>query len=67
MDKVNILLVDDQPGKLLSLETILAPLSENLVLAKSGREALQYLLKRNARSFSSMWSCLKWTASRPPR
>jgi signal transduction histidine kinase len=44
MDKVNILLVDDQPGKLLSLETILAPLGENLVLAKSGREALQYLL-----------------------
>ena len=28
--KVNILLVDDQPGKLLSYETILASLGENL-------------------------------------
>jgi len=45
MDKVNILLVDDQPGKLLSYQTILEQLGENLVLARSGREALQYLLK----------------------
>jgi signal transduction histidine kinase len=45
MKKVNILLVDDQPGKLLSYQAILAELGENLVLAKSGREALQCLLK----------------------
>jgi signal transduction histidine kinase len=45
MDKVNILLVDDQPGKLLSYQVILEQLGENLVLARSGREALQYLLK----------------------
>ncbi len=46
MDKVNILLVDDQPGKLLSYQAILADRGENLVLARSGREALQYLLKQ---------------------
>jgi signal transduction histidine kinase len=46
MDKVNILLVDDQPGKLLSYQAMLADLGENLVLARSGREALQCLLKQ---------------------
>lgn len=46
MDKVNILLVDDQPGKLLSYQAILAEVGENLVLAKSGVEALQMLLKQ---------------------
>lgn len=46
MEKVNILLVDDQPGKLLSYQAILADLGENLVLTKSGREALQNLLKQ---------------------
>lgn len=46
MDKVNILLVDDQPGKLLSYQTILAELGENLVTARSGVEALQCLLKQ---------------------
>jgi signal transduction histidine kinase len=44
-DKVNILLVDDQPGKLLSYEAILADLGENLIKASSGREALEHLLK----------------------
>jgi PleD family two-component response regulator len=44
-EKVNILLVDDQPGKLLSYETILHGLNENLLKASSGREALEYLLK----------------------
>jgi len=43
--KVNILLVDDQPAKLLSYEVILRELGENLVKASSGREALEYLLK----------------------
>src|SRR4030088_1483404 len=43
--KVNILLVDDQPGKLLSYETILGELGENLVKASSGREALECLLR----------------------
>jgi PAS domain S-box-containing protein len=44
-DKVNILLVDDQPAKLLSYETILAELGENLIMAASAREALEHLLK----------------------
>src|ERR1700693_6605134 len=43
--KVNILLVDDQPGKLLSYEAILHGLNENLLKASSGREALEHLLK----------------------
>ena len=43
-DKVNILLVDDQPGKLLSYEVILRPLGENLIAVTSGREALARLL-----------------------
>ena len=43
--KVNILLVDDQPAKLLAYEVILKELGENLVVAASGREALEYLLK----------------------
>jgi signal transduction histidine kinase len=45
MDPVNILLVDDQPAKLLSYEVILQELGENLLMAKSGREALEHLLK----------------------
>lgn len=44
-DKVNILMVDDQPAKLLSYEAILGDLGENLIKAGSGREALQVLLK----------------------
>jgi two-component system, NtrC family, sensor kinase len=43
--KVNILMVDDQPGKLLTYEVILGELGENLVKASSGREALDILLK----------------------
>ncbi|HJU15425.1 MAG TPA: response regulator [Stellaceae bacterium] len=45
--KVNILLVDDQPAKLLTYETILAPLGENLIKAGSANEALEHLLKRD--------------------
>ena len=44
-EKVNILMVDDQPGKLLSYEAILADLGENLVKATSAKEALEKLLK----------------------
>jgi PAS domain S-box-containing protein len=44
-DKVNILMVDDQPAKLLSYEAILGELGENLIKAGSGREALEVLLK----------------------
>jgi PAS domain S-box-containing protein len=44
-EKVNILLVDDQPAKLLSYEVILRDIGENLIKASSGREALEQLLK----------------------
>ena len=44
-DRVNILLVDDQLGKLLSYEVMLAELDENLVSVSSAKEALAYLLK----------------------
>ena len=43
--KVNILLVDDQPGKLLTYQTMLAELGQNLVTVSSGEEALKELLK----------------------
>src|SRR5579872_7625042 len=46
-DKVNVLLVDDQPSKLLSYEVILSELGENLIQASSGREALEQLLKND--------------------
>src|SRR5262250_3061534 len=46
-DKVNVLLVDDQPDKLLAYEVILGELGENLVKASSAREALQFLLKND--------------------
>jgi PAS domain S-box-containing protein len=43
--KVNILMVDDQPAKLLTYEVILAELGENLIKATSASEALGILLK----------------------
>lgn len=43
-DQANILMVDDQPGKLLSYEAILSELGENLIKARSAREALEVLL-----------------------
>lgn len=44
-EKVNVLIVDDQPGKLLSYEAILSELGENLVQATSAKQALEKLLK----------------------
>jgi signal transduction histidine kinase len=45
-DPVNILLVDDQPAKLLTYEAMLDQLGANLIKASSGREALEQLLKQ---------------------
>ena len=42
--KVNILLVDDQPARLLTYQAVLGDLGQNLVLAHSGREALEKLM-----------------------
>ncbi|MBI3900485.1 MAG: response regulator [Gammaproteobacteria bacterium] len=44
-DKINILLVDDQPSRLLTYEAILATLGQNLVKAQSGTEALLRLME----------------------
>src|SRR5437868_2694315 len=43
--KANILMVDDRPEKLLALEAVLGSLNQNLVRAKSGKDALRHLLK----------------------
>jgi signal transduction histidine kinase len=44
-DRINILLVDDNPSKLLTYEAMLSELGENLIRAQSGIEALEQLLK----------------------
>jgi PAS domain S-box-containing protein len=46
-EAVNILLVDDEPAKLLSYQVMLNVLGENLISARSGREALEQLLKND--------------------
>src|SRR3979409_1524004 len=46
-EMVNILMVDDQPAKLLSYEVILGELGEHRVKASSGKQALELLLKND--------------------
>jgi signal transduction histidine kinase len=46
-EKVSILLVDDQPARLLSYESILAELDQNLVSVRSGVDALEKLMKQD--------------------
>jgi len=45
-DTVSILLVDDQPQRLLSYKAILAQVGPELVCARSGREALELLMNQ---------------------
>src|SRR5687768_12649877 len=45
-DKVNILMVDDSPDKLLAMESALDGLGQHLVKVHSGNEALRILLKQ---------------------
>jgi two-component system, sensor histidine kinase and response regulator len=45
--KANILLIDDKPENLLALEVALSELGQNLVSARSGREALRRLLEKD--------------------
>ena len=46
-EQANILLVDDQPAKLMTYEAILRDLGENLITANGAREALEHLLKKD--------------------
>src|SRR6266700_3769719 len=45
-DRVNILVVDDRPSKLIAMEALLADLGENVVCVSSGADALRQLLER---------------------
>lgn len=45
--RVNILVVDDQPAKVLTYEAILRELDENLITAGSAREAFERLLRHD--------------------
>ena len=67
-DKVNILLVDDQPAKLLSYEAILGELGENLIKADVGqRGARAPAQDTRSPSFWSTSACRSSTASSWPR
>ncbi|MFZ3374589.1 MAG: response regulator, partial [Chthoniobacterales bacterium] len=46
-EKVNILIVDDRPDKLLAHEVVLSELNQNVVCARSGKEALRCLLQND--------------------
>ena len=45
VEAANILLVDDQPARLLVYQSILSKLGQNLVCARSGVEALEQLMR----------------------
>ena len=45
--KVNILVVDDLPEKRLVMESILGELGENVIIARSGEEALLQVLRHD--------------------
>jgi two-component system, sensor histidine kinase and response regulator len=47
-DRVNILMVDDQPENLVALEAMLEGLGQHLIAARSGRDALRTLLTVDA-------------------
>jgi len=45
-ERVNILVVDDRPSKLMAMEALLAELGENVICVPSGPDALRQLLER---------------------
>jgi len=47
MNELNILLVDDQPAKLLTYETMLGSIGANLIKAPTARDALNHLLRED--------------------
>jgi signal transduction histidine kinase len=46
-EKISILVVDDRADKLLAYEVVLAELNQNIVCARSGKEALRHLLNED--------------------
>lgn len=65
-EKINILMVDDQPGKLLTFEAMLAEFGENLINSHSGTEALECLLKTDI-AVVRMSACRASTGVKQPR
>src|SRR4051812_19308701 len=47
LPKANILLVDDRADKLMAIEAILSSLDQNIVKARSGKDALRCLLQQD--------------------
>ncbi len=45
LPKVNILIVDDRDDKILALEAVISSLNENIIKARSGKDALRHLLQ----------------------
>ncbi len=66
-EKINILMVDDELGKMLSYEAILGDLGENLIKAHSGREALDHLLKTEIAIVLMDVRCPRWMVLNLPR
>ena len=60
IQKANILIVDDKPAKLQALESVLLGLDENILTARSGKEALKLVLKKDFAVIRPMWICPKW-------
>ena len=61
---VNILLVDDQPTRLLTYRAILGSLHENLIEASSGTEALKLLMQHDFAMILLDVNSPAWTVSR---
>ena len=45
--KADVLLVDDDPKNLMALEALLEPLAQNMITARSGKEALRLVLNHH--------------------
>ena len=63
-ERVNILMVDDQPGKLLSYEAMLDQLGEHLIKVASAREALEQMLKNDVAVVLMDVSIAQWSNGR---
>jgi len=62
---MKILLVDDTPDNLFSVQTVLEPLGEELILASSGKEALRLCLENDFAAILLDVRMPTWTDSKP--